>query len=87
MIVSAVRCCARVGCDEPVKKPTNKYCSRRCCAIDPERNQRLRDSQRRRLLPLAKQLDLRIWDSEESALEMFCRGHEEAPAGLSRLAG
>jgi hypothetical protein len=36
---------------------------------------------------MVKQLDLSIWQSEESALESFALGHEEVPAGLSRLAG
>jgi hypothetical protein len=86
MVSSGLRECARRGCDQPVKKPTNKYCSRTCCTNDPERNERLRAFSRRRILPMAKQLDLAVWANEESALAAVCAGVEEAPAGLSRLA-
>lgn len=82
-----MRLCARVGCIARVKKPTNKYCSRDCCALDPERKQRLREASIRRVLPMQRQLDLDVWGSEESAIEAACRELEEAPAGLSRLAG
>ena len=87
MVSSAMRQCARCGCDKPVKKPTNKYCSRECCIADPERIKRLRASSRRRVLPLARQLDLSVWASEEWGLAAVCVGVEDAPAGLSRLAG
>jgi hypothetical protein len=83
----SMRQCARCGCDNPVKKPTNRYCSRECCITDPERIGRLRESSRRRVLPLARQLDLSIWAGEESGLAAVCFGVEDAPAGLSRLAG
>lgn len=83
---SSMRCCARVGCSEPVKKPTSKYCSRACCAKDPERIQRLRENSRRRLLPMSRQLEFDAWMSDEGLMETLCRGHEEAPSGLSRLA-
>ena len=86
MVSSGLRQCARIGCDNPVKKPTNKYCRRACCVLDPERNERLRQSSRRRVLPMSRQLDLAYWAGEESALEAVCVGLEEAPAGLSRLA-
>ena len=86
MVPSGLRQCARVGCDMPVKKPTNKYCSRACCTSDPERNERLRESTRKRILPMSKQLDLAVWASEESALAAVCVGVEDLPAGLSRLA-
>jgi hypothetical protein len=86
MVLSSIRLCARIGCVKSVKKSTNRYCSRACCAHDPDRIARLRESSRKRILPMALQLDLSIWDGEESAIEVFCRGHEEAPAGLSRLA-
>jgi hypothetical protein len=83
---ASMRCCARIGCSQSVKKPTSKYCSRACCAKDPERIQRLRDTTRRRLLPLARQLDFETWMSDEGLIETLCRDNEEAPAGLSRLA-
>jgi hypothetical protein len=85
MLPSAMRCCARIGCHNPVKKATNKYCSRACCALDPERNQRLRDASRRRILPLAHQLDLRIWEAEEASLERAYTELEGVPTGLRRL--
>ena len=81
-----MRRCARCGCDKPVKKPTNKYCSRECCIADPVRIERLRGSFRRRVLPLASELDLSVWANQESRLAAVCAGVEEAPAGLSRLA-
>ncbi|MHB8508897.1 MAG: hypothetical protein ACYDGR_09665 [Candidatus Dormibacteria bacterium] len=81
-----MRKCARVGCGQPVKKPTNKYCSRGCCALDPARIETLRAGSMRRLLPLARQLELPVVGSTERALEMVCRGREDEPAGLSRLA-
>ena len=83
---SGLRLCSRRGCDKAVKKPTNKYCSRECCVIDPERIERLREASRRRILPLARQLDLSVWATEESGLAAVCAGLEDAPAGLSRLA-
>ena len=87
VVPSRLRQCAHRGCDKPVKKPTNKYCSRECCIADPERIERLRESSRRRVLPLARQLDLSVWASEEWGLAAVCVGVEDAPAGLSRLAG
>jgi hypothetical protein len=86
MVSLVLRQCARRGCEQAVKKPTNKYCSRYCCVHDPERNERLRQFSRRRILPMSRQFDLAIWAGEESALEAVCAGVEEAPAGLSRLA-
>jgi hypothetical protein len=86
MVQSGLRQCARQGCDQAVKKPTNKYCSRACCTNDPARNERLREYSRRRVLPMSRQLDLGVWAGQESALEAVCIGVEEAPAGLSRLA-
>src|SRR5258708_27004180 len=85
MVSLGLRECARAGCHNPVKKPTNKYCSRTCCTLDPKRNERLRLSSRRRVLPMSRHLDLSIWAGEESALEAVCAGVEDAPAGLSRL--
>jgi hypothetical protein len=86
MLSSGLRQCARGGCHNAVKKPTNKYCSRACCTADPERNERLRESTRKRILPMSKQLDLAMWANEESALAAVCVGVEDLPAGLSRLA-
>jgi hypothetical protein len=80
-----MRECARLGCQNPVKKATNKYCSRACCAVDPQRNQRLREASRRRVLPLARQLDLAIWTAEDVSLEPSYRDREGIPAGLRRL--
>ena len=82
---SASRLCARIGCGQPVKKPTNKYCSRACCIIDPTRIEKLRAAGHRRVLPLARQLDLGVWGPDESVLVGDCEELEEAPAGLSRL--
>jgi hypothetical protein len=89
----AVRLCARGGCSEPVKKPTNKYCSVRCCATDPERLERLRAqahrSGRRTVLPLAHQLSLPIWGSSqanpEAEIDLLGEGREDVPRGMSRL--
>jgi hypothetical protein len=88
MVHAALRQCARTGCIKSVKKPTNKYCSRECCTSDPERNERLRESTRKRILPMSRQLDLAVWagEEEESALAAVCVGVEDLPAGLSRLA-
>lgn len=86
MVPSDLRQCARLGCAKQVKKPTNKYCSRHCCTVDPARLQRLREVSRRRVLPMSKQLDLSVWMGEEKALEAACAGVEEAPSGLRRLA-
>jgi len=86
MVPSGLRQCARPGCQHPVKKPTNKYCSRECCTIGPERRERLRQVSRRRILPMSRQLDLSFWGGDETALEAACAGVEEAPAGLRRLA-
>ena len=85
MLPSPMRCCARVGCQNQVKKATNRYCSRACCAVDPERNQRLREAARRRILPLGRQLDLKIWDAEEASLEPAYAELEGVPSGLRRL--
>jgi hypothetical protein len=86
MVTSELRQCARAGCEKPVKKPTNKYCSRACCTTDPERNERLRESTRKRILPMSRQLDLAMRGNEESDLAAVCLGVEDLPAGLSRLA-
>lgn len=85
----ARRVCARVGCGTAVKKPTAKYCSVRCCAIDPERHERLRAQARRtsaRPLTMARQLSLNVTFDAEAQLAQLCQGREDAPAGMSRLA-
>ena len=84
------RTCARRGCSEPVKKATAKYCSVRCCTIDPERLQRLRAHARRssgRPLPLAHQLTLPMAPYDPEAQLSVFRGREDIPGGMSRLAG
>ncbi len=89
----SVRLCARIGCSEPVKKPTNKYCSVRCCAIDPERIERLRNqaqrNSRRTVLPLARQLSLEMWGSHlanpEAEIDLVGELREDVPRGMSRL--
>ena len=85
----ARRVCARVGCVAAVKKPTAKYCSVRCCAIDPERHERLRAQARRtsaRPLTMARQLSLNVTFDPEAHLAQLCQGREDVPAGMSRLA-
>ena len=85
----AHRICARRGCGTAVKKPTAKYCSVRCCAIDPERHERLRAQARRasaRPLTMAHQLSLSVAFDPEAQLAQLCQGREDAPAGMSRLA-
>lgn len=86
------RVCARRGCGALVKKATAKYCSVRCCAIDPERLERLRAQARRSARPLAlsHQLSLDLPTAEfdpEAELAALCREREDVPAGMSRLAG
>ena len=85
MIPSPMRQCARLGCQNTVKKATNKYCSRACCSVDPERNQRLREASRRRILPMSRQLDLAIWSVEDASLEPSYIEREGVPTGLRRL--
>jgi hypothetical protein len=87
------RLCARRGCAEPVKKRTAKYCSVRCCAIDPERHERLRQQARRasaRPLPMTRQLALTLQPAAfdpEALLAQLCLGREDVPEGMSRFAG
>ena len=91
----SIRVCARIGCSIPVKKPTNKYCSVRCCAIDPERHERLRAqaqrNSRRSVLPMSKQLSLDVWASSlinpEAEIDVLGEGREDVPRGMSRLIG
>ena len=91
--MTAYRLCARRGCGVTVKKRTAKYCSIRCCAIDPERHERLRIQSRRAHaapLPMSRQLTLGlqtgVFDPEAQLAEL-CEGREDVPAGMSRLAG
>lgn len=86
------RVCVRRGCGAPVKKATAKYCSVRCCSIDPERRQRIRvSSQRanRRVLPMSRQLTLAISAAQnpEAAIASLCEGREDVPRGMSLLSG
>jgi hypothetical protein len=88
----AQRQCARRGCNQPVKKRTAKYCSVRCCAIDPERHERLRTQARRasRPLPMTRQLSFSLnapaFDPE-ALLAQLRSGHEDVPEGMARFAG
>jgi hypothetical protein len=80
--------CARPGCDVCVKKATAKYCSIRCCAIDPSRQERLRRQARRApIVPLAHQLSLifQVHSDIEASLDDRIFGREDIPAGLQRL--
>jgi hypothetical protein len=76
-----------------VNKPTAKYCSVRCCAIDPERHERLRVQARRasaRPLSMAHQLSLNLQQTAfdpEAELALLGQGREDIPAGMSRLIG
>lgn len=86
--------CARRGCDEHVKKPTGKYCSVRCCSIDPERLERLRAqarrSARRSVLPMSRQLsfDSQLWmGNPEAQIALIAPDREDVPTGMSRFAG
>jgi endonuclease YncB( thermonuclease family) len=83
--------CARRGCTTAVNKPTAKYCSVRCCSIDPERLEKLRAQARRAsnrpVLPMARQLQLSFTPGNpEELLNVLCQGREDVPAGMSRLA-
>ena len=87
-----VRTCARIGCGRTVKKPTAKYCSVQCCAIDPERHARLREQAQRAArttwLPMTRQLSLTFNTSSENPeaqLALLCQGREDVPSGMSRL--
>ena len=86
------RVCARRGCAALVNKPTAKYCSVRCCAVDPERHERLRVQARRasaRPLTMTHQLSLNMQQSAfdpEAQLAQLCAGRDDVPAGMSRLA-
>lgn len=82
--------CARVGCDERVKKATAKYCSVACCATDPARLSLLRERSRiasQRPLHMSRQLSIPFGcgSDDEQLLERLCAGREDAPLGMSRL--
>lgn len=84
------RICARRGCAVPVNKATAKYCSVRCCSLDPERHARLSVSARRstrRVIPMTRQLSLGLMaaNNPEAALAMFSEAREDVPRGMSRL--
>ena len=84
------RICARRGCTNSVKKPTAKYCSVRCCSVDPERRERLRASAQRstrRVLPMTRQLTLGLASANnpEAALALLCEGRDDVPRGMSHL--
>ena len=86
------RTCARIGCAQHVKKPTAKYCSVQCCAVDPERHARLREQAQRAarstFLPMARQLTIFAPSAEnpEAPLALLCQGREDVPSGMSRFA-
>lgn len=80
--------CAHPGCDRPVNKATARYCSIRCCALDPVRQERLRNQARRgRIVPLAHQLSIifQVHPDMEAALDEGSITREDVPAGLQRL--
>jgi len=88
------RICARVGCGQPVHKATAKYCSIKCCAIDPERHERLRMQARKasaRPIPMLRQMRFDFPVSPafdpEAQLTQLCLSREDVPAGMSRLTG
>ena len=91
---SHTKLCARRGCSARVKKPTAKYCSVRCCSVDPERLAKLRAQARRAgdrpVLPMARQLQLSFTGNSganpEELLNVLCQGREDVPGGMSRLA-
>jgi hypothetical protein len=83
-----LKICARPGCDASVKKATARYCSIRCCAIDPNRQERLRRQARRApIVPLAHQLSIifQVHPDIEASLDDRTLGREDVPAGLQRL--
>jgi hypothetical protein len=86
------RICSRRGCANPVKKRIAKYCSVRCCAIDPERHARLRVSAQRssrRVLPMTRQLTFGInqANNPEAVISRISEAREDVPRGMSRICG
>ena len=90
---TSVRTCARRGCIATVKKPTGKYCSRDCCRIDPERQERLRVQALRAgrsIVPMCRQLPMPFGgmrSHQEDSLARLGEGREDVPSGMSRFAG
>lgn len=92
--IASHRTCIRRGCATPVNKKTAKYCSVQCCALDPERNERLRVQARRmgrrNIVSINRQLHLDPWlttANPEAQLEDLSNGREDVPRGMSRLTG
>ncbi len=78
--------CVRLGCTNPVKKTTAKYCSIRCCAQDPERHERLRRVARGlRIYPMAHQLSITFPSHIDSEAPLERIQREDAPLGMQRL--
>ena len=85
---ASLKRCACPGCENPVKKATARYCSIRCCAQDPVRQERLRRRARGALVvPLAHQLSIsfQVHPDIESPLDDRTLSREDVPAGLQRL--
>ncbi len=83
-----LKLCARLGCHDPVKKSTARYCSILCCAQDPVRKERLRRQARRApIVSLAHQLSLsfKAHSDIEAWLDERILDREDIPAGLQRL--
>jgi hypothetical protein len=87
------RTCARRGCASAVNKRTAKYCSRDCCRLDPERQERLRAQALRagrRIVPMSYQLPMpfggRPISYQEDSLARLGEGREDVPTGMSRFA-
>ena len=86
--IASLKICARPGCEASVKKATAKYCSIRCCAMDPVRQERLRRQARRApIVPLAHQLSImfQVHPDMEASLDERTLGRDDIPAGLQRL--
>jgi hypothetical protein len=88
------RTCARRGCGSTVKKRTAKYCSRDCCRLDPERQEKLRAQALRAgrsIVPMSRQLPMpfggRPISYQEDSIARLGEGREDVPAGMSRFAG
>jgi hypothetical protein len=88
------RTCARRGCVSAVKKRTAKYCSRDCCRLDPERQEKLRAQALRAgrsIVPMSRQLPMpfggRPISYQEDSIARLGEGREDVPAGMSRFAG
>jgi len=86
MSAAARKICVRLGCTNPVKKTTAKYCSIRCCAQDPERHERLRRVARGlRIYPLAHQLTITFPSLIDSEASVERIEREDIPRGMQRL--